>query len=231
MDRKPRNLGRAYLIGELRRRGLSRRGAKRILNFILEEMKQALGRDEAVEFPFGWLERIYKISRHWELIGDEPMQPYTVEHFTDKEGVALLGGLDNMPDEPGCSSYMMSKAQTPPRRPRGRPRALDGDQVRRLLAMVSGPPPAGRARWTIPLIAGQVAGRKLAPQVSRETMRTLLRKRALKPWRGKDQCIAEWAGEPAGPDAPRRLKRWSAQPRGTGPFRAIIQSPYSNRQL
>ena len=213
MDRKPRNLGRAYLIAEVRRRGLSRRGAKRILNFLLEEMSRALARNEAVEFPFGWLERIQKESPRYEgMFADEPMQPYKVRHFTDKEGVALLGGLDNMPDEPGCSSYMMSKAQTPPYfDPRRRPRALDGDQVRRILVMVSGPPPAGRARWTIQLIAEQAVKRKLAPKVGRETIRTLLQKHALKPLCGKDQCIAEWAGEPAGPDAPRRLKRWPAR--------------------
>jgi nucleoid DNA-binding protein len=40
------------LTGELRRRhGLSRRRAKRILEFVLEQMKQALVRDEVVEFP------------------------------------------------------------------------------------------------------------------------------------------------------------------------------------
>ena len=66
MDRKPRNLGRAYLIAEVRRRGLSRRGAKRILNFLLEEMSRALARNEAVEFPFGWLERIQKESPRYE---------------------------------------------------------------------------------------------------------------------------------------------------------------------
>ena len=86
MNRKPRNLGRTYLIGKLRERGLSRRGAKQVLNFILEEMKAALARNEPVEFPLGWLMREKEISPHWELIGDEPTKPYTVEHYTDAEG-------------------------------------------------------------------------------------------------------------------------------------------------
>ena len=58
--------------------GLSLRGAQRILNFILDEMKQALARDEVVEFPLGWLTQVKKISPHWELIGDEPA-PLRVE--------------------------------------------------------------------------------------------------------------------------------------------------------
>lgn len=129
VESKPKNLGRAYLIGELRRRGLSRRRAKRILNFIFAEMSKALARDEAVEFPFGWLEREKKISRHWELIGDEPMKPYTVSHYTDQEGVALLGGLGNMLPEPVGWTFFLPKKKTPPyanppRRPRGRPRKV-----------------------------------------------------------------------------------------------------------
>ena len=126
MDRKPRNLGRAYLIVQLQQLGLSRRQAKRILNFIFAEMKAALARNEAVEFPFGWLQRSYKISPHWEVIGDEPMQPYTVEHFMDADGVELLGGLDSMEFGLWSWSCFMPKTETPPyikpRRPRGRPR-------------------------------------------------------------------------------------------------------------
>ena len=57
---------------------MSLRGAQRILNFILDEMKQALARDEVVEFPLGWLTQVKKISPHWELIGDEPA-PLRVE--------------------------------------------------------------------------------------------------------------------------------------------------------
>jgi nucleoid DNA-binding protein len=56
-DKKPRNLGRAYLIEALQKRGLSRRRAKPILDFIFEEMTQELARDEALEIPFGWLKR------------------------------------------------------------------------------------------------------------------------------------------------------------------------------
>lgn len=47
--------GRAYLSNKLREIGLSRHDAIRILDGVLEAMKEALKRGEAVEFPFGQL--------------------------------------------------------------------------------------------------------------------------------------------------------------------------------
>ena len=91
-----RNLsGRAYLIQKLRERDLSERYARYILNAIFEEMAEALGRGEKVEFPFGYLHRVghcRKKQRGWFL--DMIMiyqQPYTVAHVCDEEGNALLG--------------------------------------------------------------------------------------------------------------------------------------------
>ena len=90
MDRKPRNLGRAYLVEELRKRGLSYRASVRIVNFIFAEMGKVLKRGWAVEFPFGSLKRVKKLSKEWVRVGDEPMSPYTVEHELDEEGERLL---------------------------------------------------------------------------------------------------------------------------------------------
>jgi hypothetical protein len=120
MESKPRNLGRAYLVAELRRRhGLSRRRARPILDFIFAEMSAALARDEPVEFPFGYLERREKTSPRFEsMLVDEPMQPYKVEHVLDGEGDWLLN-----PEDWDCRP---AKTRLPPyikpRRPRGRPR-------------------------------------------------------------------------------------------------------------
>jgi hypothetical protein len=52
--------------------------------------------------------------------------------------------------------------------------------------MVCGPPPQGRARWSVRLIATEAVKRKLAPQVGRETIRILLQCHELKPWREKN---------------------------------------------
>jgi transposase len=77
-------------------------------------------------------------------------------------------------------------------RPRpGKQRALDARQSQRIIAMVCGPPPEGRARWTVRLIAEQAVKRKLTPAVGRETVRILLESHDLKPWREKNVVRGE----------------------------------------
>ena len=97
MEGKPKSLGRAYLVGKLRKRGLSRRDSVRILNFVLREMAQALKRDEPVEFPLGALRRVRhqrSKKRGWFLgkITTIYKRPYTVKHELDEEGYKLLNG-------------------------------------------------------------------------------------------------------------------------------------------
>jgi hypothetical protein len=63
---------------------------------------------------------------------------------------------------------------------------LDTEQGQRIIAMVCGPPPAGRARWTVRLIAEEAVKRKLVAQVSAATVHILLQSHDLKPWREKN---------------------------------------------
>jgi putative transposase len=63
---------------------------------------------------------------------------------------------------------------------------LDDSQKQRIIAMVCGDPPEGRARWTVRLVAEEAVKRKLVPQVGRETIRILLLHHDLKPWREKN---------------------------------------------
>lgn len=70
-------------------------------------------------------------------------------------------------------------------RPGAKP-LLDESQKQRIVAMICGKPPEGRARWTVRLIAEEVVKRKLAPQAGRETIRVLLENHDLKPWREKN---------------------------------------------
>src|SRR5258707_9973874 len=71
-------------------------------------------------------------------------------------------------------------------RPRpGKAGLLDGQQRQRIVALACGPPPEGRARWTVRLLTEEVVKRKLVPRVGRETIRVLLESHDLKPWRGK----------------------------------------------
>jgi putative transposase len=63
---------------------------------------------------------------------------------------------------------------------------LDDSQKQRIVAMVCGKPPEGRARWTVRLIAEEAVKRKLVPRAGRETIRVLLESHDLKPWREKN---------------------------------------------
>ena len=72
-------------------------------------------------------------------------------------------------------------------RPRpGKAALLDAQQRQRIVALVCGPPPEGRARWTVRRLTEEVVKRKLVPRVGRETIRVLLESHELKPWREKN---------------------------------------------
>jgi transposase len=83
-------------------------------------------------------------------------------------------------EEEGLESALYEKSRP------GKHRALDIGQSQRIIAMVCGPPPRGRARWSVRLIATEAVKRKLAAQVGRETIRILLQSHELKPWREKN---------------------------------------------
>lgn len=72
-------------------------------------------------------------------------------------------------------------------RPRkGHDPILDAKQSSRLIAMVCSDPPAGRERWTLSLIQAEAVRRGLAPTIGVETIRLLLHRHDLKPWRKKN---------------------------------------------
>jgi hypothetical protein len=73
----------------------------------------------------------------------------------------------------------------------GQKRLLDAEHGQRIMAMVCGPPPAGRARWSVRLIAQEAVKQKLVEHVGPKTVRMLLQSPDLKPWREKMCCVAE----------------------------------------
>lgn len=88
--------------------------------------------------------------------------------------------------------------------PRGAPEPrLDEADEARIVAMVCGPPPEGRARWTVRLVVDEAIGRKLVPTVGRETIRVLLERHELKPWREKNVVRAPSHGRVRGQDGGR----------------------------
>lgn len=68
--------------------------------------------------------------------------------------------------------------ETPPVPPK-----IDGHVEAQLIAICCGPPPAGQARWTLELLAGELAARKLVTSISGEAVRLTLKKTRSSPGR------------------------------------------------
>ena len=65
-------------------------------------------------------------------------------------------------------------------------RRLDTRQEAAIVAMVCAPPPPGRAEWSMALIAEEAGRRRIVAKVGRETIRRMLKRHELKPWREKN---------------------------------------------
>jgi transposase len=77
----------------------------------------------------------------------------------------------------------------------GAARRLCGREEALLVATACSAPPAGRARWTLELLAGELVRLTGHDSLSRETVRRRLAENALKPWREKMWCIPRVDGE------------------------------------
>jgi transposase len=71
----------------------------------------------------------------------------------------------------------------------GAERKLSGKEEALLVATACSRPPAGRARWTLELLAGQLVRLTEHASLSRETVRRRLAENHLKPWRKEMWCI------------------------------------------
>ncbi len=77
----------------------------------------------------------------------------------------------------------------------GAARLLCGREEALLVATACSEPPAGRACWTLELLAGEVVRLTGHDSLSRETVRRRLAENDLKPWREKMWCIPRVNGE------------------------------------
>ena len=68
----------------------------------------------------------------------------------------------------------------------GKERVLKPKQEQQLVAMLCGPSPSGRARWTIRLATEEVMNQGIVATIGRETVRATMKRHALKPWREKN---------------------------------------------
>ena len=71
----------------------------------------------------------------------------------------------------------------------GAARKLSGAEQALLVATACTAPPAGRARWTLELLAGRMVALTAHAMLSRETVRRCLHEQDLKPWLRKMWCI------------------------------------------
>jgi transposase len=70
-------------------------------------------------------------------------------------------------------------------------RKLSGKEEALLVATACSKPPAGRARWTLELLAGELVRLTEHASLSRETVRRRLAENDLKPWRRTMWCIPQ----------------------------------------
>jgi transposase len=73
----------------------------------------------------------------------------------------------------------------------GATRKLSGKEEALLVATACSRPPAGRARWTLELLAGELVRLIDRVSISRETVRRRLAENHLKPWRKDMWCIPQ----------------------------------------
>ncbi len=76
----------------------------------------------------------------------------------------------------------------------GAARKLTGREEALLVATACSSPPAGRARWTLDLLAGAMVKLTEHEAISRETVRRRLAEKALKPWQKDMWCIPKVDG-------------------------------------
>lgn len=76
----------------------------------------------------------------------------------------------------------------------GAQRKLTGKEEALLVATACSKPPAGLARWTLQLLAGEMVTLTAHAELSRETVRRRLAENDLKPWRRDMWCIPEVDG-------------------------------------
>lgn len=77
------------------------------------------------------------------------------------------------------------------------PPKIDGRVEAHVVAICCSPPPAGRAHWTMRLLADELVGRRLVTSVSAEAVRLCLKKRGCRP-RGGSNASASRSASAAG---------------------------------
>jgi transposase len=86
-------------------------------------------------------------------------------------GLSTVHRLRQRLVEEGLDAALLRKPQSAPR-----PAKLDGAQEAKLIAIACSEPPAGRARWTLQLLADKLVELQVVDSISDETVRQRLKK-------------------------------------------------------
>ena len=92
----------------------------------------------------------------------------------------------------------------------GAQRKLSGKEEAQLIATACSAPPAGRARWTLELLADVMVGLTEHEGLSRETVRRRLAENALKPWRRDMWCVPKVDAAYVAVNAGVKVHHWPA---------------------
>ena len=109
----------------------------------------------------------------------------------------------------GGLAHALSEKQRP-----GARRKLSGREEALLVATACSKPPAGRAKWTMELLADEIVRLTDHDELSSETVRRRLKENQIKPWQKRMWCIPEVNPEfVARMEDPARLRALYAGPR------------------
>ncbi|MEK7069580.1 MAG: IS630 family transposase [Patescibacteria group bacterium] len=111
--------------------------------------------------------------------------------LTDEEIVDELGVGVATVERTRRACVMAGLVAAVERKPQARLHAckLDGAAEAQLVHLACSTPPAGRARWTLRLLASQLVLLEVVESISHETVRQTLKKNELKPWLTRRFCI------------------------------------------
>jgi transposase len=139
--------------------------------------------DELRELVGGGQARVRRVKRAQILLAAERGETEAAIASSVSAGTSTVYRTKRRFVEQGLAAALSEEPRT------GAARKLSGREEVLLVAVACSDAPAGRARWTLELLADEMVRRTEHDEVSRETIRRRLAEQSVKPWRKKMWCI------------------------------------------
>ena len=140
-------------------------------------------RESLHELVRGGQERVRRVKRAQILLAAERRETDEVIASALSVGTSTVFRTKRRFVEEGLEAALSEQPRP------GAERKLTGNEEALLVAIACSEPPAGRARWTLELLAGELVQRTEHTGLSRETVRRRLAEKELKPWQQRMWCI------------------------------------------